>query len=288
MNNNRSPAPGAGLLNTIKSNMPNLNLNKRTNSILNNVTNAGNGTTNSNSGFKMPGGIGIITLVFLILILTIIGLFYKQIGTGFLVIWDKFMTLLGLGKQPEATPPVTEPPADSANALPDTGESRDFVNKILPGRAEVFNISTNKYTYADAEPLCKALGAELATYDQVKSAFDQGADWCNYGWTKGQMAVYPTQQSTWEQIQNGPEDQRNACGKPGINGGFFDNPELQFGVNCYGVKPAQKQHDASAIAAGEGQPLTPGALDFEQRVAKYRGEANSIGVLPFSKKAWSA
>lgn len=96
---------------------------------------------------------------------------------------------------------------------------KTMVEKVLPGHKEVFNISKNAYTYYDAEPLCKALGAELATYEQVKNAFEGGADWCNYGWTKGQMAVYPTQKETWEHIQEGPEDQRNACGRPGVNGG---------------------------------------------------------------------
>ena len=28
------------------------------------------------------------------------------------------------------------------------------------------------------------------------------------------------------------------CGRPGINGGFIDNPNVRFGVNCFGTKPA--------------------------------------------------
>ena len=107
----------------------------------------------------------------------------------------------------------------------------DVINKLIPGRKQVFNVSANKYTYSDAEPLCKALGAQLATYDQVKQAWDEGADWCNYGWVKGQAAVYPTQKSTFDELQGGStDDERLACGQPGVNGGFFDNPELRFGV----------------------------------------------------------
>jgi hypothetical protein len=168
------------------------------------------------------------------------------------------------GEQPgqnvldKAIPPQDVTPAEKSVSKP-------IVEKILPnvGAPEVFNISKNTFTYYDAEPLCRALGAELATYDQVKEAWERGADWCNYGWVKGQMAVYPTQQDTWEQLQQGPEDQRDACGRPGLNGGFFDNPELRFGVNCYGVKPSQKDHDATAIASGEGAPLSPEGLEFE-------------------------
>ena len=32
------------------------------------------------------------------------------------------------------------------------------------------------------------------------------------------------------------EDLKKSCGRPGLNGGYFDNPNLKFGVNCYGVK----------------------------------------------------
>ena len=33
------------------------------------------------------------------------------------------------------------------------------------------------------------------------------------------------------------ENSDKYCGKPGLNGGYFSNPQLKFGVNCYGVKP---------------------------------------------------
>jgi hypothetical protein len=130
------------------------------------------------------------------------------------------------------------------------------------------------------------LGAELATYEQVKDSWEKGADWCNYGWVKGQTAVYPTQKATWEKIQAGPEEQRTSCGVPGLNGGFFDNPELRFGVNCYGPKPNQSQHDAAK--AGLGMPLSPEALEVEKKVAKFRSEASSLGVMPFNREKWSS
>jgi hypothetical protein len=227
----------------------------------------------------------VIISMFVIFILVIVSVFYSNISYGAVSMWDSLMTTLGLGAQPTVNP-VTETPAISPEALPDTGQSREFVESILPGRREVFSVNSNKYTYSDAEPLCKALGAELATYEQVKEAWDKGADWCNYGWVKGQVAVYPTQVSTWEKLQNGPEDQRRACGRPGVNGGHFDNPELRFGVNCYGVKPAQSKHDANQIAKREGQPLTPGAIEFDKKVAHYRGEADHIGMLPFNDSSW--
>jgi len=178
-------------------------------------------------------------------------------------------------------------PNEMSNDESELHSPANIVDKILPGGGnEVFNISSNKYTYYDAEPLCKALGAELATYDQVKDAWNKGADWCNYGWVKGQMAVYPTSEDTYKKIQASPEDQRMSCGNPGVNGGYFDNPEMRFGVTCVGQKPAQKKHDESEIA--KGAPLSPDALAFDKKVNKFKSEADHIGINPFNTNKWTS
>jgi hypothetical protein len=162
-----------------------------------------------------------------------------------------------------------------------SSEDRSFLPSF-GGSKTVYNISENVYTYYDAPAVCKALNGELATYDQVKQAHDDGADWCNYGWIKGQQAVFPTQKATWEKLQKGSPDFAKSCGKPGVNGGHFDNPELRFGVNCYGVRPAKKPADDSA----ESQvALPPSAeeIEFDKRVQRYRENINTIAILPFSR-----
>jgi hypothetical protein len=237
--------------------------------------------------------------IFGILVVTFIVLFTffgTEIQNGFNAFYAQLRDALGM-KMPipgtEAKPTGGElevlkpsiPPQDEKQGPPSLAE------KVLPqggAGAEVYNVSKNTFTYYDAEPLCKALGAELATYDQVKQAWERGADWCNYGWVKGQNAIYPTSQNTWEKLQSGPEEQRGACGKPGVNGGYFDNPELRFGVNCYGPKPAQSKHDEEAVAKRTGVPLTPSGIEFDKKVNKFRGESDSIGVLPFSEAKWSS
>jgi hypothetical protein len=156
---------------------------------------------------------------------------------------------------------------------------------MIPSVKEVFNIADNKYKYGDAEPLCKAYGAELATYDQVKDAWDKGADWCNYGWIKGQAAVYPTQESTFNKLQAGPNDQKGACGVTGINGGYFDNPDLRFGVNCYGSKPSKS--DADDRAQQRQKDLTPGALEYDRKVQEYKSERSEIALSPFNSTQWA-
>lgn len=289
MNTIRSPAPGANFFNfgnTRKNTGIVGALNTAANTAFNTVKNtAANVGINTSKG---PSTVHILLMISALVIIVLFGVFWRQVSAGARVAYDKLRSLLGASSEPpqmeQTSPPVTEKPeAPQDNTVHETS----LVEKVLPGRQQVFNISKNSYTYYDAEPLCKALGAELATYEQVKQAYAQGADWCNYGWTKGQMAVYPTQQDTWEKLQSGPEDQRNSCGRPGLNGGFFDNPELRFGVNCYGVKPEQKDHDATAVASGVGAPLSPGALEVDKKVAKYRGEANSIAILPWNTQNWS-
>ena len=164
-----------------------------------------------------------------------------------------------------------------------------LLNKLLPmGTKEVFNVSLNDYSYYDAEPLCLALGAELASYEQVKEAWNKGADWCNYGWTKGQLAIYPTQKDTWEKLQHGPLDEKGACGRPGVNGGFFDNPEMRFGVNCYGVKPDQSANDERVLMENGTIPKTASTLKMNKQIEEIKENIDMVGILPFSGTKWSA
>jgi hypothetical protein len=146
----------------------------------------------------------------------------------------------------------------------------------------VYNIGQNLYTYYDAPAVCKAFNGELATYDQVQDAYKKGADWCNYGWVKGQQAVYPTQKATWDKLQKGKPEFANSCGKPGVNGGRFDNPELRFGVNCYGVRPPMTAMDED-VANQAALPPSTEEIEFEKKVQHYRDNMQSIAVLPFNR-----
>jgi hypothetical protein len=257
--------------------------NTRLNNVLSNTTTGLTGTATPTGG-SLPYVFGGIVVIFLL-----IALFYKQIMYGIYYTYDSIRYFFGAKDKDKIRASENEEPVVNAPEAPQdeiATPNNSLIERVMPGRKEVFNVSQNRFTFYDAEPLCKALGSELATYEQVKEAWDKGGDWCNYGWVKGQVAVYPTQATTWEKLQNGPADQRGACGRPGVNGGHFDNPELRFGVNCYGVKPAQSQHDANEIAKRDGQPLTPGAIEFDKKVAQYRSEADHVGLLPFNENSW--
>ena len=244
---------------------------------------------NDSTGFTLPDWSGIVIFLVLVAVfITLMVVFRDQIEAA----WKNAKEVVS-GYFSSETPPAASPPSDTertdvTNSAPQQGEPGSpsgIIEKVLPGGGgEVFNVSSNKYTYYDAEPMCKALGAELATYDQVKEAWAKGADWCNYGWTKGQMAVYPTSDETYQKLQSGPEEQRLACGRPGLNGGYFDNPEMRYGVNCYGKKPPQSRHDE--WKASQGAPVSPDALAFDKKVAQYKSEADHIGILPFNNQRW--
>ena len=246
--------------------------------------------------------------IFAITVLVFVGILYffnEQVMSAWNTAYSSIMSAFGMKTKGADASDATDASGSTTkedthtnvtNPSPQEGEPGEptavpasplsIIEKVLPGgKNEVFNISSNKYTYYDAEPLCKALGAELATYDQVKEAWSKGADWCNYGWIKGQMAIYPTSDDTYKKLQAGPAEQHLACGRPGINGGHFDNPELRFGATCYGQKPPQSKHDEQRAASAT--PVSPDALAFDKKVAQFKQEADTIGVLPFNTKSWN-
>tara|TARA_Y100000590_G_scaffold424754_1_gene532022 strand:+ start:10224 stop:10784 length:561 start_codon:yes stop_codon:yes gene_type:complete len=143
-------------------------------------------------------------------------------------------------------------------------------------RKQVFNISDNIFTYDDARAVCKANNSELATLEQMIDAYEKGADWCNYGWCANQVALYPTQLETWKKNQD--NHLRDSCGKPGVNGGYFNNPNTFFGANCYGVKPR-------ATVKNLPNPPYQDLTDEQLKVAIYKDKHYNIS--PFNKEKWS-
>jgi hypothetical protein len=165
-------------------------------------------------------------------------------------------------------------------------------NLMLPQpvqQDEVFNISNNLYTYEDAQAICSAYGAKLATYDQVEDAYNHGAEWCNYGWSEDQMAFFPTQKSTWEKLQKNKKH-KNDCGRPGVNGGYFANPHIKFGVNCYGKKPKPSDAELARMAANKdiNIPISESDSKLNAKVNFWKQNAGNLLVLnSFDRTHWS-
>ena len=151
---------------------------------------------------------------------------------------------------------------------------------------QVFNIPDNRYTYPQAQALCKAYGAELATYPQIEEAYEKGADWCNYGWSADQLALFPTNINTWNQLRKIPGHE-NACGRAGINGGYIANPNVRFGVNCYGMKPKITGAEQILMNNSNLFPQTVEELRMEEKVNKFKNKLNDILISPFNDQNWS-
>jgi hypothetical protein len=206
------------------------------------------------------GSVIAVLAVWLVIVLILIVLWYY----GF--IDPTTFTSATLTATPTVTPPAPAP-ATTTPSGPNVG-------------SEVFHIDDSQFTYADAPAVCAAYGAELATLEQIIDAYNHGAEWCGYGWSAGGFALYPTQKATWQTLQGEPDTvKRTACGRPGVNGGYFD-PNTKFGVNCYGFKPKGKAD----------LPLPPPGTDpnaFRAAVAKFRNMLSTMSLVPYSRTEWS-
>ena len=176
--------------------------------------------------------------------------------------------------------------ADTVASIVSDRNDSDDGNSAGAGDAgeEVFNVSNNIYTYSDARAVCKALGARLATPAEVRSAYTRGADWCTYGWSEGKHALYPTQKASWKKLQKNKK-RKHDCGLPGVNGGYFENPDLRFGANCYGKKPSESVHKKT-------NPYDPDYISEEEsrlqaKIDKYRNEREDIAIAPYNRTIWS-
>jgi hypothetical protein len=117
---------------------------------------------------------------------------------------------------------------------------------VKTNEAEVFNV-TGGFSYDDAQLVCAAYSSKLATYDQIEESYNKGGEWCNYGWSEGQHAYFPTQKDTWKKLQmSSDENLRQSCGRPGVNGGYLKDVNTKIGINCFGKRPEVKDKDLLA------------------------------------------
>lgn len=151
---------------------------------------------------------------------------------------------------------------------------------------QVYHIPGNKYTFDDARAICKAYGNRLANYKEIENAYQNGGDWCSYGWSEDQMALFPTQIERWERLQK-IKGHENDCGRPGINGGYIANPNVRFGVNCYGYRPKITSQEAEMMKNIPLFPKTQKELDFQKRIEYWKNKIANIVVSPFNSNNWS-
>jgi len=178
--------------------------------------------------------------------------------------------------QPQIQVEVTQPQPSESPVAPSFSRKK-----------QVFNIPGNYYGYEDAKSLCKAYDSQLASYTQVEDAYKNGGEWCNYGWSDNQLALFPTQQQTYDKLQT-IKGHENDCGRPGINGGYIANPRVQFGVNCYGYKPRITSEEEEMMQNTSPYPRTAKDIAMEQRVDFWKTKINEILLSPFNNNNWNA
>ena len=154
-------------------------------------------------------------------------------------------------------------------------------------KKQVFNIPGNYYDYDNAKAVCQAYGANLATYDQIEKAYGSGAEWCNYGWSDDQLALFPTQKKTYDRLQTIPGHE-NDCGRTGVNGGYIANPNVKFGINCYGNKPKITSEEDDLMKTATPYPETAKDLAFQKRIDFWKNKVDEILVSPFNYDTWGS
>ncbi len=74
------------------------------------------------------------------------------------------------------------------------------------------------------------------------------------------------------------------CGKPQLNGGYFDNPNLRFGVNCYGIKPSPKGRERIKSTF-----MSDADAELQTMIDRFKKDLDNelITLGPFNHDQWS-
>ena len=228
-----------------------------------------NSSDNNNNSWQRGFGILVIIIIIIILLINCFQYFFSINITAYL---KNLFT-----NQPEV------------DVIVDQNTGNEPVNNTsIPEiifRKQVFNIPGNYYSYDNAKALCSAYGADLANYQQIEDAYKNGGEWCNYGWSADQMALFPTQQTTFDNLQK-IKGHEHDCGRPGVNGGYIANPQVKFGVNCYGNKPKINQEEDELMKTSSPYPKTMQDIEFQKKIDYWKNHIDEILVSPFNYNIW--
>ncbi len=187
----------------------------------------------------------------------------------------------------------------------DSDECIDEDNKIVhlakpikktkyTDKKEVFLIY-NKYTYDEAKEICKLYNGRLANEADLDKAFNNGANWCNWGWLEGKKIAYPVQEKYWEQVE---KVHKGHCGPTaGINKLSNIEPSKKYSVNCYGIKPRKSKKD---LLLDEDLLKSKNMNKLEDRIKKCKlnkkekaakkwasEQRKNLRIVSFNKYKWS-
>ena len=150
-------------------------------------------------------------------------------------------------------------------------KSQSFIEREIIREKEVFHIKNQNLTFEQAKEKCKAYNSKLATKNQITKSYNKGANWCTYGWSANQEAYYPVQKCL----------HKSDCGDPGINGGYFEEKNIKFGANCFGVKPPNKNIEEKSIYCNDK------AFCDQNTNKESCSKSKDDFITPFNKDKWS-
>ena len=252
-----------------------------------------NKATNPNKKWLSNRNIGIIVGVSVLIIAGII------VGVVF---------TLRKKKPPTSTVSTSDAPntTDESTVQPIIPQSTpDTLPVLSTDRKEVYSVDSNSFKYEEAPYVCKVLGGELATYEQLVESAKTGSNWCNMGWFKEQYipdkkgtfnSGYPVQKKYYEELKSLPikEEKKNMCGKkwqPIKEDATYSIQNMSNlphgslrGVNCYGVKDAfgkiDKEHNKPEDLVDENKTKKKIEQKLED-IPEWKGRN------PFNDKKWS-
>ena len=73
-----------------------------------------------------------------------------------------------------------------------------------------------------------------------------------------------------------------------MNGGYIDNANMRFGVNCFGKKPTPSTTDLFAIEAGKNIPKTKDDLLLEKKIEFWNANRDRLlKINSYNNNKWS-
>jgi hypothetical protein len=96
------------------------------------------------------------------------------------------------------------------------------------------------------------------------------------------MILFPTQKETYDKLQLLP-GHKNDCGRTGVNGGYAENPETKYGVNCYGKKPDGLDPSPQSVIKEPSKE----DIEKEVKIKYWKDNRDTLLLDSFNKTKWS-